>query len=146
MESHSGNAQHLFALHWWFQFSYLFKKYFIYLFMKDTERERSRDTGRGRSRPHAGSPTWDSIPGPRGHALGWREALNRWATGAALSLFIESRCYLISTPYSLQLFLWALVRGLWGASLRTWKSAVPHQNPPSLHFTLIDDFARTIPD
>ena len=25
--------------------------------------ERGRDTGRGRSRLHAGSPTWDSIPG-----------------------------------------------------------------------------------
>ena len=27
------------------------------------DRERGRDTGRGRSRLHAGSPTWDSIPG-----------------------------------------------------------------------------------
>ena len=40
-------------------------KDFIYLFMKDTHTER----GRGRSRLHAGSPTWDSIPGPRDHAL-----------------------------------------------------------------------------
>ena len=36
--------------------------------MRDREREREReagrDTGRGRSRLHAGSPTWDSIPGP----------------------------------------------------------------------------------
>ena len=36
--------------------------------MKD--RERGRDTGRGRSRLLAGSPTWDSILGSRGHALG----------------------------------------------------------------------------
>ena len=37
--------------------------------MRDREggwERRGRDTGRGRSRPHAGSPTWDSIPGPRG--------------------------------------------------------------------------------
>ena len=37
---------------------------------RQTERERGRDTGRGRSRPHAGSPTWDSIPGLQDHALG----------------------------------------------------------------------------
>ena len=40
---------------------YFFKKDFIYLFMRDTE--RGRDTGRGRSRLHAGSQTWDLIPG-----------------------------------------------------------------------------------
>ena len=43
---------------------FFFLKIFIYLFM--------RDPGRGRSRLHAGSPTWDSIPGPQGHALGCR--------------------------------------------------------------------------
>ena len=45
---------------------------FIYLFMRDThrERERGRDTGRGRSRLHAGSPTWDSISGLQDHTLG----------------------------------------------------------------------------
>ena len=37
---------------------------FFYLFMSDTER------GRGRSRFRAGSPTWDSIQGLQGHALG----------------------------------------------------------------------------
>ena len=42
------------------------------LFIHETERERGRDTGRGRSRLHAGSPMWDSIPGSRGHALGQR--------------------------------------------------------------------------
>ena len=31
--------------------------------MRDTERERVRDIGRGRCRLHAGSHTWDSIPG-----------------------------------------------------------------------------------
>ena len=31
--------------------------------MIDRERERSRDIAGGRSRLHAGSPTWDSIPG-----------------------------------------------------------------------------------
>ena len=44
---------------------FFFFKDFIYLLMRDTERERERgrDTGGGRSRLHAGSPTWDSIPG-----------------------------------------------------------------------------------
>ena len=37
----------------------------IYLFMRDTE--RGRDVGRRRSRFPAGSPMWDSIPGPREH-------------------------------------------------------------------------------
>ena len=31
-----------------------YKKYFIYLFMRDTERRRGRDTGRGRNRLHVG--------------------------------------------------------------------------------------------
>ena len=39
---------------------------------RERERERGRDTGRGRSRFHAGSPTWDSIPGPQDQALGQR--------------------------------------------------------------------------
>lgn len=46
---------------------------FIYLFMRDSEREREkgRDTGRGRSsRLHAGNLTWDTIPGLQDHALG----------------------------------------------------------------------------
>ena len=56
--------------------SFLFFKDFIYLFMRDTqkerERERGRDTGRGKSRLHAGSPMWDLIPGPQDQALGRR--------------------------------------------------------------------------
>ena len=39
-----------------------------------TQRERGRDKGGGRSRLHAGSPTWDSIPGLQYHALGQRQA------------------------------------------------------------------------
>ncbi|KAM8954898.1 5'(3')-deoxyribonucleotidase, mitochondrial isoform 4-T4 [Lycaon pictus] len=39
---------------------------------RERERERGRDTGRGRSRLHAGSPTWDSIPGLQDHTLGCR--------------------------------------------------------------------------
>ena len=52
-------------------------KYLIYLFMR--ERERGRDTDRGRSRLHAGSPMWDSIPGPQDHTPGQRQALNHRA-------------------------------------------------------------------
>ena len=47
----------------------------MYLFM--------RDTGRGKSRLHSGSLMWDSILDPQDHALGQRQALNHWATGAA---------------------------------------------------------------
>ena len=52
--------------------------------MRHRERERRRETGRGRSRLHAGSLTWDSIPGPRGHALGQRQTPNHWATQVSL--------------------------------------------------------------
>ena len=45
---------------YFFNFIYL-KKDFIYLFMRDTK-SGGRDTGRGRSRLHAGSQMWDSIP------------------------------------------------------------------------------------
>ena len=38
---------------------FFYFKDFTYLFMRDTHIERDRDTGRGRSRPYAGSPTWD---------------------------------------------------------------------------------------
>ena len=44
---------------------------------RETETERGRVTGRGRSRLHAGSPMWDSIPGLQDHALDPRYALNR---------------------------------------------------------------------
>ena len=42
--------------------------------MRDTERERGRDTDRGRSRLHAGSLMWDSIPGLQDHSLGQKQA------------------------------------------------------------------------
>ena len=51
------------------ELSAFFFKDFIYLFMRDTERERGRDTGRGRSRLHAGSPMQDSLLGLQDHAL-----------------------------------------------------------------------------
>ena len=41
------------------------------------ERERGRNTGRGRSRPHAGSQMWDSIPVSR---------ITPWAEGSAKPL------------------------------------------------------------
>ena len=72
--------QLLFFSHWIhvLNSNLLFFKDFIYLFMR--ERERGRDIGRGRSRLHAVSLTWDLILGLQDHALGWRQALNRWAT------------------------------------------------------------------
>ena len=47
-----------------------FLKDFIYLFMRDIQRERVRDTGRGRGRLHAGSPTWGLILVLQDHTLG----------------------------------------------------------------------------
>ena len=46
----------------------------FYLFIhRHTKRERSRDTGRGRSRLHAGSLMWDSIPGLQDHTPDCRQ-------------------------------------------------------------------------
>ena len=50
--------------------SFFFKKHFIYLFIHGRHRDRGRDIGRGRSRLHAGSLMWDSIPGLQDHTLG----------------------------------------------------------------------------
>uniref|UniRef100_A0A8C0QKJ0 Coiled-coil domain containing 69 n=2 Tax=Canis lupus familiaris TaxID=9615 RepID=A0A8C0QKJ0_CANLF len=47
---------------------------------RERERERGRDIGRGRSRLHAGSPTWDSIPGLQDRILGQRQVPNLCAT------------------------------------------------------------------
>ena len=49
-------------------------KDFIYLFMRDTQRDR--DTGRRRSRLLAESLMWDLISGLQDHALGQRQVLN----------------------------------------------------------------------
>ena len=48
----------------------------LFIHERQRERERGRDIGRGRSRLHAGSLMWDSIPGLQDHALGKRQALN----------------------------------------------------------------------
>ena len=61
---------------------FFFFKDFIYLFMR--HRERGRDTGGGRSRLPAGSPTWDSILGPWGHAMDRRQTLHPRAPQAPL--------------------------------------------------------------
>ena len=44
--------------------SFFFKDFFFNLFIHERQRERSRDIGRERSRLHAWSPMWDSIPWP----------------------------------------------------------------------------------
>ena len=54
------------------------------MIVSQRERERGRDTGRGRSRLHAGSPMWDSIPGLQDRALDQRQVLNRCATQGSL--------------------------------------------------------------
>ena len=58
--------------------------------MRDTVRERGRDTGRGRSRLHAGSPMWDSIPGLQDRALGQRQAPSHCVTQGSLEDSFQS--------------------------------------------------------
>ena len=55
-------------------------KDFIYLFMRDTERQRRRQ--REKQAP-CRKPNWDSIPGFCDHALSQRQTLIRWATQAS---------------------------------------------------------------
>ena len=66
----------------------------FYLFIHEREWERSRDTDRGRSRLHAGSPMWDSIPGSWDHSLSWRQMLKRWATqGSPIRTYVKDMIY-----------------------------------------------------
>ena len=51
--------------------------------MRDRERQRDRDIRRGRSRFHAGSPMWNSIPGLQDHNLSQRQTPNHRATQAS---------------------------------------------------------------
>ena len=79
--------------------------------MRDRERERGRDRGRGRSRLHAGSPTWDSIPGPQDHASGQKQTLNLWATRAVQYWVFWSKLILAHIPtwfFPLTKFTWVL--------------------------------------
>ena len=61
--------------------------------MIERERERGRDTGGGRSRLHARSLTWDSIPGLQDRALGQRQVLNR--CGSTFKTKLESGHFLL---------------------------------------------------
>ena len=65
------------------------------------QRERGRDTGRGRSRLHAGTPMWDSIPGLQDHALSRRQTLNHRTTqGSPKTVVLETDCTERSTARS----------------------------------------------
>ena len=67
------------------------------MIVTEREREGHRDIGRGRSRLHAGSLTWDSIPGLQDHALGQRQAPNRCATQGSLeSKFLKNILFIYS--------------------------------------------------
>ena len=59
----------------------------FYLFMRDTHTERCRDTGSVRSRLHARSLMWDSIPDLQDQALGWRQHKTAVHPGTLISIF-----------------------------------------------------------
>ena len=72
---------------------------FIYLFMRDTQRE-AETQGRGRSRLPVGSPMQDSIAGPWDHDLSQRQMLNCWATQAPCILFLNTFLLILKIIYS----------------------------------------------
>ena len=87
-----------------------FFKDFIYLFLRERERERERkrERGRGRSRLHAGSLTWDSIPGLQDRALGQSQVLNCCATqGSRLTLFLGSITYTVRKLFTFHILVMA---------------------------------------
>ena len=55
----------------------IFFKDFIYLFMRDTEGMRGAETQEEGEAGSTQGPKRDSIPGPRGQALGRRQTLSR---------------------------------------------------------------------
>ena len=74
-----------------------FKSFFfkIYLFYS----ERERDTGRERIRLHAGSPTWDSIPGLQDHTPGCRQHQTSVSPGLPSCLYFKHQIHTIIKFY-----------------------------------------------
>ena len=75
--------------------------------MREKERGRGQDTGRGRSRLQAGTPMWDSIPGPQDQALGLKAALNQLSHPGCppLVLFL---CSLSQPKFSIELTAYSI--------------------------------------
>ena len=91
-----------------FSLVFIFKKYFIYLFMSDTEekeREKGRDTGRGRSRLHVGSLMWE-----RG-TLFRDSRIAHWAAGGA-KLLHHGGCLFLGI-FNSWTRLWHFIYFLW---------------------------------
>ena len=84
----------------------------------------SWETQAERSRLHAGSPMWDSIPGLQDHVLGQREGLNPWATQA-------------SQIICLKLFL-ILILGYCFVSMSNLTDTCPH-----VIFFLVDEYMHS---
>ena len=68
-----------------------FKKIYLFIYDRERKREREAETQEegGRSRLHARSPTWDSIPGLQDRAPGQRQAPNHRATQGSLRKYIS---------------------------------------------------------
>ena len=77
-------------------FNALLILFFEDLFIYNRHREREREAEGGRSRLHARSLMWDSIPGLQDRALGQRQAPNHWATqGSPWIHFLMEKCWVL---------------------------------------------------
>ena len=76
---------------------YLFFKDFIYLFMRDTQRERHRHRQRVKQAPGR-EPDAGLDPRPQDHTLSQRQILNRWATQAS-RFFLLSLCFVFKSYF-----------------------------------------------
>ena len=113
---------------------YFFKD-FIYLFMRDTERETERQRDRGRSRLHAGSLTWDLIPGLQDHTLGQRQALNCWATQGSQEIFVNESSHKCEKAHGTFDEQWVPESGVhqWILAIQIWKICITGDNDFKLH-------------
>ena len=97
----------------------------LFIYSWEIQKEKGGDTGRGRSRLHAGSPMWDSIPWLQDHALSQRQILKLWATRVShtISKFLIDIFFVFVFCKWNPVGQWSMI---WGLETRFTSSPTPH--------------------